>query len=334
MMANRKADSPLDEFELIDTLFAPLARSFAGAFELKDDVAVLSPRTGHELVLKTDSLIESVHFLHDDPAGTVAQKALRRALSDLAAKGAEPHLYLLAIAIPVATERSWLEEFAAALASDQRRFGIALGGGETNRTPGALTITVTALGWTPQHALLRRNGAKPGDDVWVSGTIGDACAGLAILKGEESSADPVARNYLVSRCRLPEPRIAFGKALRGIASAAIDVSDGLVADLGHVGEASQVTIEIEAAAIPMSAELCGLWGNSEKTLVRAVTAGDDYEIAFTAPPSAAGAVEDMARQTNTRVTRIGRAVQGPGTAALLDSLSRQIPLPRKGYTHF
>jgi len=335
-MATRQSDKPLPwgEFELIDTLFAPLARGLAGSFGLKDDVAALAPKAGHQLVLKTDSLVESVHFLRQDPAAGVAQKALRRALSDLAAKGAEPEAYLLAIALPETTNRRWLEEFAEGLSRDQKRFAVALAGGETNRTPGALTITITALGWIPEGALLRRNGAKPGDEVWVTGTVGDACAGLSLLKGTETCANEAARDYLVARYRLPEPRLAFGKALRGIATASIDVSDGLVADLGHIGEVSQVKIEIDSGAVPLSPELRALWGGGEETVPRAVAAGDDYEIAFTVPPSAASAAEDVARQTATRATRIGRVVQGSGTAVLLDSAAREIHLPRKGYTHF
>jgi thiamine-monophosphate kinase len=334
-MATERADPspPWGEFELIDKLFAPLARGFPGAFALRDDVAVLPPKPGHELVLKTDSLIESVHFLSDDPADTVAQKALRRALSDLAAKGAEPHAYLLAIALPGAIERSWLEKFAEGLLSDQNEFAIALAGGETNRTPGPLTITITALGWIPAGRLVRREGAKPGDAVWVTGTIGDACGGLALLKGEEACADQSASDYLVARYRLPEPRLALGKSLRNFASAAIDVSDGLIADLGHIAEVSQVRIEIDSVAVPLSAELGALWGGEKEKTLRAVSGGDDYEIAFTAPLSAAPEIDAESRSLSLPVTRIGRVVEGTGTA-LLDSSGREIPLSRRGYTHF
>jgi thiamine-monophosphate kinase len=325
---------PWGEFELIDTLFAPLADGFAGAFGLKDDVAALAAKPGHELVLKTDSLVESVHFSPDDPAETVGQKALRRALSDLAAKGAAPEVYLLAIALPDTIGRSWLEKFAAGLSLDQKQFGIALAGGETNRTPGALTVTVTAVGWVPQGRLIRRKGAVAGDEVWVTGTIGDAAGGLALLKNEGPSADNTAREYLLRRFRLPEPRLAFGKAFRDFAHAAVDVSDGLLADVGHIAEVSSVWIEIKSGAVPLSSELRALWGGGPESMLHAVAAGDDYEIAFTAPPSAAESVMRAAEMTATRVTRIGRVMDGPAGVALRDSLGGEIPVPRKGYTHF
>jgi thiamine-monophosphate kinase len=335
-MATRQADSspPWGEFDLIDRLFAPLAHGFAGAFDLRDDVATLPARAGHELVLKTDSTIESVHFLPGDPPDTVAQKALRRALSDLAAKGAEPEVYLLAIALPENTERIWLERFVEGLSADQARFGIALAGGETNRTPGALTITVTALGWVPEGRLVRRSGARPGDDVWVTGTIGDAAGGLCLLKNQAVLEDEAAREHLVRRFRVPEPRLKFGMAFAGIASAAIDVSDGLVADLGHVADVSEARIEIELDRLPLSPELRGLWGKDPGAALRAASAGDDYEIAFTAPVEAADEIAAVAGRTLTPATRIGRVVRGSVDAVLLDSTGRGISLQREGYTHF
>ncbi len=331
----RRADSalPWGEFELIDKLFAPLARGLAGAFGLKDDVAVLVARAHHDLVLKIDSVIENVHFLAVDPPDTVAQKALRRTLSDLAAKGAAPEAYLLAIALPLTTEQNWLENFVQGLARDQEQFGIALAGGETNRTPGALTITVTAIGWVPEGRLVRRNGAEPGDEVWVTGAVGDAGGGLCILK-DATVPRSAARDHLVRRFRVPEPRLAFGVALRGVASAAIDVSDGLLADLGHVADVSRVRIEINSDSVPISSELRALWGDRPETVGRAVSAGDDYEIAFTASAAAADEVNAVAQRTGTAATRIGRVVQGSAGVALLDSSGHVIFVERKGFTHF
>ena len=335
-MATRQADSPLPwgEFELIDKLFAPLARSLPGAFDLKDDVAVLAPRQGHELVLKTDSVIEGVHFLPDDPADTVAQKALRRALSDLAAKGAEAQAYLLALALPKTTEKSWLEKFAEGLSRDQAEFGAALAGGETDRTPGALTVTITAIGWVPEGRLLRRGGARRGDEVWVTGTIGDAAGGLHILKDKVVLENEAAHDHLVGRYLVPRPRLAFGMALRGIATAAIDVSDGLLADLGHVAEVSQARIEINLDSVPLSSELRALWGKSPETVLRAISAGDDYEIAFTSPAATADEIDAAARRTGTPATRIGRVAEGASEVALLDSSGREMSGQRRGYTHF
>ena len=335
-MATRQTDSSLScsEFELIDRFFAPLARGLPGTFDLKDDVAALVMKPGHELVLKTDSTIESVHFLEGDPPDAVGQKALRRALSDLAAKGAEPHAYLLALALPSKISLAWLEEFAEGLSADQAQFGISLAGGETSRTPGALTITVTAIGWVGEGRLLRRGGAKPGDDVWVTGTIGDAAGGLCLLRNQAALRNIPARDRLIRRFRLPEPRLQFGIALGGIASAGIDVSDGLLADLGHIAVISEARIEIELDRIPISPELHALWGNGPEVVLRAVSAGDDYEIAFTAPADAADEIAAAARRTVTFATRIGRVIRGAAHVELLDAAGRGIPVKRKGYTHF
>ncbi|HLY05316.1 MAG TPA: thiamine-phosphate kinase [Rhizomicrobium sp.] len=330
----RQADSPLSwgEFELIDRIFAPLAHGFSGAFDLKDDVAVLEPRAGHELVLKTDSTIEGVHFLSGDPPETVARKALRRALSDIAAKGATPAAYLLAVALPASISIAWIEKFAEGLRGDQAWFRVALAGGETNRTPGALTITVMAVGWVPSGRLLRRNGAKAGDHVWVTGTVGDAGAGLSLLKKEAALEDIAARDRLVERFRVPEPRMEFGKALGGVANAAIDVSDGLIADLDHLVEASGIRVEIDLDRVPISPELRALWGHNAG--MRAVSAGDDYEIAFTAPASAVDEIAAAASRTRTPVTCIGSVIDGSAGVRVLDSFGCELELPRKGYRHF
>lgn len=323
-----------DEFELIEKVFAPLARNLPGAFGLKDDVAALPPKAGHELVLKTDSTIESVHFLHDDPPDTVAQKSLRRALSDIAAKASTPAAYLLAIALPAGVSRAWIERFAQGLATDQAQYGIALVGGETSRTPGPLTITVTAIGWVREGRLLRRSGAKPGHDVWMTGTVGDAEAGLCLLKGEAVLEDAAAREFLVRRFRVPEPRLEFGIALGGVASAAIDISDGLIADLGHIAEVSTVNIQVALDRIVLSPGLSALWGTSQKTLLRAASGGDDYEIAFTASVDARDAIVAAAKRTRTRVTRIGSVADGTGEVVLTDSTGSTISAAREGYRHF
>ncbi|HTT83957.1 MAG TPA: thiamine-phosphate kinase [Rhizomicrobium sp.] len=323
----------LGEFELIGRIFAPLATGVPGAFDLADDVALIAPPPGREIVLKTDSLIEGVHFRRDDPPSTVGRKALRRALSDLAAKGAEPSAYLLALALPQWIDVPWLEEFASGLASDQADFGITLVGGETDATSGPVTITVTAVGFVPEGTLVRRKGASPGDIVFVTGLIGDAGAGLAILSGFLASSPTSAREALISSFRTPIPHLAFGQALRGIASAAVDVSDGLIADLGHIADVSGVRIEVDAVRIPLSPHLQGLKGSGLDVRIDAATAGDDYEIAFTAPPESTPAIRKAELQTFTPVTAIGRVVPGEG-AVLLDPSGREIALERRGYTHF
>ncbi|HEY6578585.1 MAG TPA: thiamine-phosphate kinase [Rhizomicrobium sp.] len=321
------------EFELIAELFAPLARDVPGAFGLTDDVAAFAPRAGHEIVLKTDSLIESVHFLRTDPAATVAQKALRRALSDLAAKGAEPYAYLLALALPRWPDRTWLEEFARGLRADQAEFGVSLIGGETDATPGPVVITAATVGYVPEGMLIRRSGARSGDRVFVSGAIGDAGGGLSLSREEAVHPGGAARDFLVSRYRLPIPRLKLGLALRGLASAAIDVSDGLLADLGHIAETSRVRIEVDAGQMPLSGSLRELWGEGLEARARAAGAGDDYEIAFTAPPSTVEAVLDAGRRTGTPVTAIGRVIPGHGVA-FLDATGQEISVLRRGHTHF
>lgn len=328
---NTEPRARLSEFELIERLFAPLARDAEGAFGLRDDVAVLAPPIGHQHVFKSDSIIESVHFRRTDPAGTVGRKALRRALSDLAAKGAEPSAWLLALALPPWPDMAWLEEFATALAADMTDFRIPLVGGETNATPGPLTITVTAIGHVPAGKLIRRKGAKEGDGVFVTGTIGDAAAGL-VLSATTVAVDG-AHEYLVSRYRVPRPRLSLGLAIRGIATAAVDVSDGLLADCGHLAAESHVRIIIEERRIPLSGEYRLLRGDNRETRMAAATAGDDYEIAFTAPESVASAIADAARRTATAVTRIGVAEAGSGIA-LTDESGVEIPVGRKGYAHF
>lgn len=324
-MANGKADRRPGEFELIAELFAPLSKGAPGAFDLTDDAAVLAPPPGHELVLKTDAIVEGVHFFRTDPPGAIAQKALRVNLSDLAAKGAEPAGYLMALLLPDWPDKAWLHAFADGLAADQATFGLSLMGGDTSATPGPLAVSISAFGFVPAGAMIRRAGAQPGDLVFVSGTIGDAGGGLAVLKGNRSVPE------LVARYRLPEPRLALGPALRGIASASLDVSDGLMADLGHIAEVSKVRIEVDAARIPLSKALRGLWG--EEAASRAAVAGDDYEIAFTAPAPRRADVANAAARSGVAVSEIGRVAAGEG-AVLLDASGREIVLARSGYTHF
>src|SRR2546423_8121982 len=227
------------EFALIAELFAPLATA-PGAFSLTDDAAIATPPPGHDLVITTDALVEGVHFFSSDPPELVGQKALRVNLSDLAAKGCVPAGYLLALCLPGKIGMSWLRAFAGGLAKDQQEFGISLYGGDTTATPGPLTIAITAFGHIPAGTMLRRAGARPGDLVFVSGTIGGAGGGLACLKGEGECLATGQWNELIQRFRVPHPRVTLAQALLGLASASLDVSDGLLADLGHIAETSRV----------------------------------------------------------------------------------------------
>ena len=316
-----------NEFALISKFFGPLA-THPAALSLGDDAALLTPRAGHDLVVTTDALTEGVHFLPDDPPNFVASKALRVNLSDLAAKGATPLGYLLALALPRHCDSAWLECFARGLLADQNTFGVSLLGGDTTATPGPLTLAITALGEVPSGTMIRRNGARPGDGVYVSGTIGDAGAGLVVLKeGLTVGADV---DYLIGRYRQPSPRLKLGMALRGVASAALDVSDGLLADLGHIAEMSEVRIILESEAIPRSLETTRLWPGLGG-IVRAATAGDDYEIAFTGTSDTA--VMEAGAKAGVLVARIGRVEAGQGVT-LLDAKGREVPVDRPGFTHF
>jgi len=331
MTSSRSSKRP-GEFALIAELFAPLAKS-RNAFGLKDDAATVAVRAGHELVVTTDAVVAGVHFLPDDPPSTIAQKALRVNLSDLAAKGAKPTGYLMALALPRGIDMPWLRAFAKALADDQARFGITLLGGDTTATPGPLTIAITAFGTVRKGKMIRRAGAKAGDLVFVTGTIGDAGGGLAVLKGEGGSLRRTVRDHLIHRYRTPQPRNAIGPLLSGVASAALDVSDGLLADLGHIAETSNVRIVVEGTAVPRSAALHALSDDSDDAIVRALTSGDDYEIAFTAPPARERQVMQAAAKSGVPISRIGRVEKGRGVI-LLDGRGKPLPAPKAGWTHF
>jgi len=319
----------MNEFEIISEIFAPLATA-PFAFGLTDDAAAIPPHHGFDLVVTTDAVAEGTDFFKHDPAGSIAQKALRVNLSDLAAKGAGPKYYLLNIALPEGMTREWLEAFAAGLRSDQDLWGLSLIGGDTSRTEGPLAISITAFGFVPEGKMLRRNGARPGDGVYVTGSIGDSGGGLAIFKREKHTLDETQRDYLIGRYRLPQPPLDFGAALVGRASASVDVSDGLVADLGHLARMSDVRLVLDAAAIPRSPALRALWGDDAAAIIRAATAGDDYQIAFTA--SNHESVTRAARDGSVTVTRIGRAEAGEGVELRLDG--RTLDVPRPGYRHF
>jgi thiamine-monophosphate kinase len=307
----------MNEFEVISRYFAPLAGD--GAFGLKDDAAVLPQRAGHDLIVSTDTIIEGTDFFAFDPAGTIAQKALRVNLSDLAAKGAEPAGYLLNLSLPHSVHEEWLAAFASGLARDQKEFGLSLLGGDTGATEGPLSIAVTAFGFVPTGKLVRRSGARAGDAVYVTGTIGDSGGGLAIFKREKHTLSDADRDTLTIRYRVPQPPVSFAAPLRAIAHASVDVSDGLIADLGHIASASGVRIVVEAERVPLSAPLNALWG--EQTLLRAVTAGDDYQIAFTAPPGLSGPF-----------TGIGRVEAGEGISLM--RAGQAVTVLKTGYRHF
>jgi thiamine-monophosphate kinase len=321
----------MDEFGIIARYFAPLAKD-PGALKLKDDAAFISPRPGFDLVITTDQIAADTDFFPHDPPATVAKKALRVNLSDLAAKGATPEYYLLNLALPSVREE-WLADFAAGLGEDQREFGISLLGGDTSATEGPSSISITAMGFVPQGRMVKRVGAKPGDAVYVTGTIGDSAGGLAIFKREKHQLADPQRDYLTRRYQVPEPPVMFGaRSLRGIATASVDVSDGLIADLGHLADASQVRIELDAEAIPRSDALRAFWGDGVDALLRAATAGDDYQIAFTAQLEREAKIRDAADRAGIQVTRIGLVRVGEGVVVTHEG--QPLAVPRQGYRHF
>ena len=304
------------EFELIARHFAPLAAGEVGAFGLTDDAAVLQLAPGCAMVATADAMVAGVHFLQDDPPDLVARKLLRVNLSDLAAMGARPRAYLLTTALPEAIDDAWLSAFAAGLAADQVEFGVTLAGGDTVSTPGPLALSLTAVGEAEGGAVLRRAGAEPGDTVYVTGTIGDAALGLDCLQGCLAGLGPQQTAHLVGRYRLPQPRTGLGPRLVGLAHAALDVSDGLVADLGHLCRQSGLGAVIEAACVPLSEAAGEALAADLDLLLRVLTGGDDYELVFAAPPEAGAAIEAICVELGLRLTAIGSFIAGQGVTVV------------------
>ncbi len=310
------------EFALIARHFAPLAGP--GALGLRDDAALLTPPPGRDLVLSADAMVGGVHFLPDDPPDLVARKLLRVNLSDLAAKGATPLGYLVTLSAPRDTSDAWFAGFASGLAADQRAYGIALLGGDTTATPGPVSLSLTILGHVAPGMMVRRDGARAGDGIWVTGTIGDGALGLAAAQGRLDDSS----GFLLGRYRLPRPRL--GLAIAGVASAGMDVSDGLVQDLGHLCAASGVSAEIEARDVPLS-EAARAAGPD--WLQTRLTGGDDYELLLAVPPGRTDLLLRAARASAVPVARIGAFRAGPGEVAVtLDG--RHLPLRARGWSHF
>jgi thiamine-monophosphate kinase len=325
------------EDRLIARHFKPLAHH-PGAFGLIDDAAVLTPPAGHEVVLKTDAIVGGVHFFADDPPELVARKALRVNLSDLAAKGAKPAGFLLSLVIPKGIDDRWLKAFARGLGADARRFDCPLMGGDTDRTPGPVTISIAAFGTLPKGTMVRRTGAKPGHLVVVSGTIGDAALGLK-LRHDHSVArrwklTQAMQRHLAARYLVPQPRNGLAEALRRHASAAIDVSDGLAGDLGKLCRASGVAAEVKVESVPLSRAAKAALA-AEPVLIETVLAGgDDFEVVATIPPAALDKFHRAGKAAGVPVTVIGRVMAGNSGARFLGRDGRPIGLKRTSFSHF
>ncbi|WP_374655766.1 thiamine-phosphate kinase [Dongia sp.] len=323
------------EFDLIARYFKPLAANMPGALGLDDDVCTWAPALGEELVLTADALVAGIHFLPEDPADLVARKMLRVNLSDLAAKGARPVGYLMVTAFSPDVDEAWVATFCEGLAADQAEFGIGLMGGDTVATPGPLTLSLTAIGTVPAGKAPRRNGARPGDAVLVSGSIGDGALGLKVLRNEFPGLDETSRRYLTNRYHLPQPRVDLGRALMesGRVHAMMDVSDGLVADLAHIADASHVATTLRANAVPVSEAAAAILADDMTRLPLILTGGDDYELLLTASPDAVPDLLGIAAELDMRLTIVGEIAPGQGVT-VVDRDGAALELASKGYRHF
>ena len=321
------------EFDLIARFFRPLSSAAPGAFALRNDGALLTSPAGESIVVTKDLMVAGVHYPEGEEPSILARRLLRVNLSDLAAMGATASSYALGLALPADVADDWVEAFAAGLAQDQEAFGVALIGGDMVGTRGPAVLSLTAFGTVAEGTCLTRSGAGAGDDIYVSGTVGDATLGLRTVRGELAPLAAEDRSALAERFRLPEPRLALGAALVGAATCAIDVSDGLVADLGHICEGSGVAARIEAAAVPLSEAAQRALGAGEAALADLVTGGDDYEILFCAPPAERSAVEALRRRLALPLTRIGVIERGKGVT-VVDVDGQPLALGRGGYSHF
>ena len=321
-----------DEFARISRYLAPLTEGFPGAFGLTDDAAIIGPMSDRDIVATTDTMVAGVHFMSDERPDLIAAKLLRVNLSDLAAMGAAPLAYLLNIALPASIDDDWLGAFVRGLAADQAAFGITLAGGDSVTTTGPPTFTVTALGTVKSGWAIRRSGARPDDIVYVSGTIGDAAVGLECLQREVAGLTPETRDELIGRYRLPRPRVGLGGRLVGLASAAIDISDGLAADLTHILDASGVGAELNATALPLSEALKAVLAREPDILTTVLTGGDDYELVFTVAPGYAARIVKIATDLSLPLTPIGRIVTEPNLRIVAPD-GAELKLARKGWVH-
>jgi thiamine-monophosphate kinase len=336
-MPHEQQETGSAEDRLIARYFRPLAKH-PGALALADDAAVIEPPAGCEIVLKTDGIIGGVHFFPDDPPETVGKKALRVNLSDLAAKGARPLGFLLTLAIPESIGEAWLAPFARGLGADADLFDCPLFGGDTDRTPGPINISIAVVGAVPRGRMLRRAGAQPGHRLVVTGTIGDAALGVALRRdsavadGWRLSVDQ--RKSLEQRYLVPEPRTAIAELLREHVSAAMDVSDGLVGDLAKLCRVSGVTATIEAARVPLSDGARAALAREPALFETILTGGDDYEVLASVTPDKLAPLRDRASAKGVAITEIGVVSVGDTEPRVLDRHGRTLAFARPSFSHF
>ncbi|MFC4352836.1 thiamine-phosphate kinase [Fodinicurvata halophila] len=325
------------EFDLIARYFAPLAVGERGAYALLNDAAILDVPAEHSLVTTLDSMVEGVHFLPDDPPDLIARKLLRVNLSDLAAMAARPRGYLLSLALSGDQDETWLEAFATGFGRDQDIYDVVLLGGDTLRTPGPLTLTLTALGEVPRGQALQRGTARAGEDIYLTGRLGEAALGLFVRLGQAAEKLPDLTagqlDRLEAAYRLPDPPVQLGPLLPGLATACLDVSDGLMGDLGHIANGSGLGAEVEVTRLPLAPEVRRLVEAVPERLQDVVSGGDDYQLLFTAPQEKRDAVERLSGDSGVAISRIGRMTQGD-SVRLLDVQGRDVAVAQAGWTHF
>ncbi|AHC73703.1 thiamine-monophosphate kinase [Candidatus Endolissoclinum faulkneri L5] len=328
-----KKNDLIDEFDIIAKFFTPLAKDAPGTFGLLEDAAILPTIDSHqEWVVTVESIVCNVHFLPNDPFELIARKALRVTLSDLAAMGAKPYGYTLTIALnrDLSDSCYLLEKVSHGLTIDQAEFGIHLIGGDSVSTDGPITLAITAFGITNKAKALRRSAAMPGQDLWISGTIGDGALGLQVAKGI------LSKQYsdLAGRYRLPQPRISLGCRLSEIAAAAIDVSDGLILDASHIANQSKCRLVIDGGALPISESVSRIIADHSEMFELILTGGDDYELLFTAEPEAIQKIKQAGYELDIPITRIGRVDSGEGVDVLDHNGIKLNLLIEPGWTHF
>jgi thiamine-monophosphate kinase len=325
------------EDRLIARYFAPLAKH-PGALGLMDDAAVVVPPPGCDLVLKADAIVGNVHFFAEDPADTIGRKALRVNLSDLAAKGAKPLGFLLSLALPDGVGEDWLAAFAGGLGADAEQYECPLLGGDTDRTPGPVTVSIAAFGTLPHDSMVTRSGAEVGDRIVVTGTIGDAALGLRLRKQHDAAShwglDSAMRDHLRDRYLLPRPRNMVAEVLRRFASAAMDVSDGLAGDLAKLCRASGVAANVEASRVPLSAAAAAALHRDDSLLEPILTGGDDYEILAAVAAPKLAAFRTAASSLGVDLTDIGEIVAGEDAPRFLGRDSQPLKFARQSFSHF
>jgi thiamine-monophosphate kinase len=337
MAGQNQNDERLQGEEAIIRVLAPLAAGYPGAFGQKDDCALVTPQPGTQLVLKTDPIAEGVHFLPDDAPEDIGWKALAVNASDLAGKAARPVGYLMALSFPQAPALAWLERFADGLRAAQQRFGCHLIGGDTDRRPGPITITITIIGAVAQGRMVRRGSARAGDKVFVSGSLGDAALGLALRKEPAMALrwglSAAEAEHLRRRFTRPEPRLDLAAALGAHASAAMDISDGLAKDLARLCAASACSARVRLAALPLSPSAARALAADPALADRVVAGGDDYEVLATVPATNAQAYMSAATAAGVPVAEIGEIRVGSGI--VIEARDGQaLPLDRTGWDHF